>query len=165
PLHAGIALLLVEVQDRLGIAAGLVPMPLRLEPGTKRGVVVDLPVVSDPHLAVLVRHRLLPARNVHDGQAPMPEPDGPVDPQPFTVRAAVPEHIPHSLETGLLGCLPGVDLHDPDDSTHTWLHPRLAQCETGHLLLRWLLLGQTAQEQTSERNVSRVGQHPNNPWD
>ena len=32
---------------------------------------------------------------------------------------AVTEDVSHSLEARLLGCLPGVELHDADDSTHT----------------------------------------------
>src|SRR6266436_4292829 len=119
PLHAGVALFLVKVQDRLGVAPGLIPMPLRLQPGSERGVVIDLPVVGNPHPAVLVRHRLLPARDVHDGQAAVAEAYGPIDPQSLAIGPAVTEDVSHSLEARLLGCLPGVELHDADDSTHT----------------------------------------------
>ena len=57
--HAGRALLLVEVQDRLGVGPRAVRVALGLELGAQRLVVVDLAVVGDPDGPVLVGHRLV----------------------------------------------------------------------------------------------------------
>src|SRR5438309_1132313 len=62
-LDAELLLLLVEVDDRLGVASGAVPVATRLEAGTEGGVVVDLAVVDDPARLVLVGHGLLTARD------------------------------------------------------------------------------------------------------
>ncbi len=123
-LDAALRLFLVEVHDGLGVAAGPVAMAVRLEAGAQGGVVVDLAVEGDPDPLVLVRHRLLAARDVHDGEAAVGEADRPVDPEPFAVRAAMAEHVAHALEAGFLHHVPRVE---PARSRrcHTWLssHP------------------------------------------
>ncbi len=74
--HAGRALLLVEVDDRLGVGARAVRVALGLELGAQRLVVVDLAVVGDPDGAVLVGHRLVAGgRQVDDRQPPVAESD------------------------------------------------------------------------------------------
>jgi hypothetical protein len=110
--------LLVQVQDRLGISPRLVAAPFGLEPGPQGGVVVDLPIIGDPHCPILVRHGLGATRDVDDGETAVAETDGAVDPEPFAVRATVTEHVSHPLETGSVRRLPAVELQDPDDSTH-----------------------------------------------
>ncbi len=51
-----------------------VAVAARLQPRPQRGVVVDLAVEDDPDRAVLVRHRLVAARHVDDGQPAVGEP-------------------------------------------------------------------------------------------
>jgi hypothetical protein len=53
-LHAGRALLLVEVDDRLGVGSRAKAMSALLQLGAQRGVVVDLAVVGNPDRVVLV---------------------------------------------------------------------------------------------------------------
>ena len=63
-------------------------------------------------------HRLLAARHVDDGQAAMAEADGPIDPEPLAVRPAVPEHVAHPLEAGLLHDVARVEPDDAGDAAH-----------------------------------------------
>ena len=75
-LDARGALLLVEVDDRLGVGRGPEAVPARLEPGAQLAVVVDLAVVGDPDRPVLVGHRLMAGgREVDDREPPMAERD------------------------------------------------------------------------------------------
>ena len=48
----------------------------------------------------------------------MAESDGPVDPQPLAVRAAVAQHVAHALEPRLVDRLRGVELDDAGDAAH-----------------------------------------------
>src|SRR5438067_5231467 len=61
PVDALVAPLLVRVDDRFGVRAGLVAMTARFEIAPNLGVVVDLAVEDDPDRLVLVRQRLMAA--------------------------------------------------------------------------------------------------------
>jgi hypothetical protein len=91
--------LLVEMDEDLGVAVvGAEPMPLGLELATQLGVVVDLAVVDDDHLAGLVGDRLLAAGQVDDRQAAHGQPDPVGAPDARAVRPAVHERLVHGLE-------------------------------------------------------------------
>ena len=89
---AGRTLLLVEVQDRLGVGARAVRVALGLELGAQRLVVVDLAVVGDPDRAVLVGHGLVAGgRQVDDRQPAMAQRDplSGIGPRAVVVGAAM----------------------------------------------------------------------------
>jgi hypothetical protein len=89
-------------------------------------MVVDLAVVDDPRGVVLVRHRLLSRGDVHDGQATMGKADGAVDPQAFTVGAAVTDDVTHPLEARFVHSDGAVESHDAGDAAHTLSLPSSA---------------------------------------
>ena len=62
--------LLVGVDDRLGVGARAQRVPGALERVVQLGVVVDLAVLDDGARAVLVRDRLVAAREVDDREPP-----------------------------------------------------------------------------------------------
>ena len=64
-----IAVLLVGVDDDLGVAASAEAMPGALEPRSELAKVVDLAVADDPDALVLVGDRLMAAGEVDDRQA------------------------------------------------------------------------------------------------
>jgi hypothetical protein len=72
------------------------------------GVVVDLAVIDKMRRAVFVRHRLMTARHIHDGETAMAEADVTVNEQATIVRAAMGQHVAHPFERGSLDCAPAV---------------------------------------------------------
>src|SRR2546426_366961 len=112
-LPARVPRLFVEVEDGLGVAPGPVVVPLRLERRAQLGVVVDLAVVGDPDALVLVRHRLMPRRHVHDGQAAVTQAGRSVHPEPLAVRPPMAEDVTHPLEPRLVRGFLGIE---PDDA-------------------------------------------------
>ena len=66
-------MLLVQVDEALGVAFGPEDVASRLEPGSQLGVVIKLAVIGNPDGAVLVGHRLRAAVDVDDRQPTMPE--------------------------------------------------------------------------------------------
>src|SRR6266511_4655657 len=95
PLHAALAFLLVEMEDRLRIALGAVAMAARHEPRPQARGIVDLAVVGEPAGAVLIGHGLLARGHVHDGQPAMAEPYRPLGPYSLAVGPAVADDIAH----------------------------------------------------------------------
>src|ERR1051326_376035 len=67
------AVLLVRVNNGLAIGSVAVAMARGFERGTQRGMVENLAVEDQPQVAVLVRHRLMAARDVYNGEAAEPE--------------------------------------------------------------------------------------------
>src|ERR1051326_7997432 len=65
--------LLVRVNNGLAIGSVAVAMARGFERGTQRGMVENLAVEDQPQVAVLVRHRLMAARDVYNGEAAEPE--------------------------------------------------------------------------------------------
>ena len=61
-------------------------------------VVVDLAVLDDDDRAVLVRDRLVAARQVDDRKSPRRDPDRPVEVRALGVGAAVIERLRHPAE-------------------------------------------------------------------
>ena len=67
------ALVLVEVDEHLGVAVGAEGMSARLEAVAEGGEVVDLAVEDGPDGAVLIGQRLVAAGKVDDGEPTEPE--------------------------------------------------------------------------------------------
>ena len=100
PRHAG-PVLLVEVDDDLGVGFRREDVPLLLERGAQLHVVEDLAVEDDPDAPVLVGDRLPAALEVDDAQPRVGEADVRIPVEAETVRAPVPEHGGHRLEVRL----------------------------------------------------------------
>src|SRR5882672_7320689 len=118
PLHAALTFLLVEVHDRLGVAAGTITMAASLEPRSELRVVVDLTVEDDPHAAVLVGHGLSTALDVDDREAPEAQAHVALAPQPLAVGSAVAQDVSHDLQARLVHGLEWIQTDDADDAAH-----------------------------------------------
>src|SRR5262249_12566198 len=94
------AVLLVEVDQHLDVAPCPEEMPPRAEPGSQLAVVVDLAIADDAHRAVLVAHRLLPAGQVDDGEAPHPHDERTGGDQAAVIGSAMIERVAHRRCTG-----------------------------------------------------------------
>ena len=68
PLHAPLAVLLVQVHEDLGIRARREAMPPGDELARELAIVVDLAIRRHPDGGVLVRHGLLAAREIDDAE-------------------------------------------------------------------------------------------------
>src|SRR5439155_275965 len=66
--HAGGAVLFVGVEDGFGIAMGGVAVSGCFQRGAKAGVIEDLAVEDDPLGTILIRHGLVAAAHVNDGE-------------------------------------------------------------------------------------------------
>jgi len=111
-----LAVLLVGVQDRLGVRVGGEGVAARHELGAQLAVVVDLAVEDDRHRSILVEDRLPSPREVDDAESPHPQADPPLDVEPLRVGAAVDYSLAHAVEQ--LG-LDRADIADHDtDSAH-----------------------------------------------
>ena len=94
-LQAGLAPLLVGVDEDLGVGARAEAVAERLELRGQLGVVEDLAVLHRPQPAVLVGDRLVAAREVDDREAGVDHPEAAVAVQPHAVRAAVGQLARH----------------------------------------------------------------------
>ena len=90
--HLG-AVLLVGVDDHLGVAASGEPVAEPLEPLPQLPEVVDLAVERDPDRPVLVAHRLVAAGQIQDGEPALAQRHGPVDVVALVVRPAVAQGV------------------------------------------------------------------------
>src|SRR5689334_22895081 len=81
-------------------------------------IVVNLAVKSDPERAILVRQRLMASLQVDDRQTPVAEPDGPIEKEPFVVRATMRNGSGHRHDRVAIDGLAGVALGYTDDSAH-----------------------------------------------
>ena len=116
--HAVGAVLLVEVDDHLGVALRGERWPRALQLRAQLAVVVDLAVQDDDDRAVLVEDRLVAGLEVDDAQALDAEARAPAMMEPARVRAAVLEPRAHAREQLRVDRLAvGADLSD--DSAHS----------------------------------------------
>ena len=95
PVEAALAPLLVGVNDDLGIGAGGEAVPESAKLLGELRVVVDLAVLHDPQPAVLVRERLVAAREIDDGEARVDHAEAAVEVQTDTVGTAVEQLAGH----------------------------------------------------------------------
>src|SRR5262249_9527191 len=116
--------LLVEMRDHLGVAAGPETMARAREALAQRAVVVDLPVADDQHVAALVRARLRTALDVDYREAPTAEPRPSVDEHPIAVGTAVDQRPTHPAEHDRVRLEAGAH-HHAIDTAH---QPGPAQC-------------------------------------
>jgi hypothetical protein len=117
-VHDAIALLFVQVQDRLGIRSCSIAVTALLEPRPQFGVVVNLAVEHDPDGAVLIRHRLVAGGDVDDRQTSMRQTDGAIDEQPLAVRAAMPHDVAHPRQTTFVDATLRIKCDDSSDAAH-----------------------------------------------
>ena len=126
-LEAGGPLLLVGVEDHLGVRPRREEVSPSPQVVAQLAGVVDLPVRHQPHGAVLVRQRLLARHQIDDAEASRREPDAAVHPDAVLVRSAVRDGGGHGFED-VPGRRPGpIELEDSDDATHRCAAARLAQ--------------------------------------
>src|SRR5438128_5932504 len=94
-------LVLVEVRQHLGVAAGAEAVPPGLERGAQRGVVVYLAVAHRDHVARLVGERLRAARDVDDREPPAADATRAAHRPAVAVGAAMHERRAHAREDRL----------------------------------------------------------------
>ena len=94
----GRALLLVQVDEHLGVAVRAEGVAGALELAAQLWVVVELAVLDDVDGAVLVRYRLVAGLEVDDREPAGGEADGPVDEDSVAVGAAVEQPRAHARE-------------------------------------------------------------------
>ena len=118
PVEAGRAVVLVGVENDLGVGAAREPVAGRQE-GTAQGVgVVDLTVRDQPDAAILVGQRLLPGRQVDDAKALRGQADRSLDPESLLVRPAVRDGLGHAIEEPTRDGPRPPDLEYRDDAAH-----------------------------------------------
>ena len=95
-LDAGVAPLLVGVQDDFGVGPGREPVALVGQLVAQFDVVEDFAVEGDPEPGLGVAHRLVAAGQIDDAQPRMAQRDGTVDVDALFVRPAVRDRGQHS---------------------------------------------------------------------
>src|SRR5687768_18302463 len=122
-LHHTIAVFFVLVDDRFRVAPGAITMSLRLERGPERRVVVDLAVEGDPHVAILICHRLFAGRaHVDDGEPPVRQTDRAIDEQTAAIRTAMAQYIAHPAQAVDINRAIRVEVSDSGKATHTFIY-------------------------------------------
>src|SRR5262249_2995921 len=89
------SVLLVEMDNDLGVGIRGEPVSPRLETGPQIPVVVDLAVEHDPDRAVLVGQRLMTADQVDDAEAAHPEANRAVGVDTLVVWSPVDDRLAH----------------------------------------------------------------------
>src|SRR6202022_867451 len=117
-LHAIAAIFLVEVNNRFGVAASAVAVPLGLEIGAQVGVVIDFAVVDNPDVMVFVGKRLMAGLNVNNAQPPHGQTDIFLDEKPFVVGSAMHNALIHAGEHVALDMPVPIREKNATDSTH-----------------------------------------------
>jgi hypothetical protein len=117
-LHAVVAEQAVQVEDDLGVAAGMESEPTPLQVTAQVEVVVDFPVADDPQRAPVVAHRLAPGRAaVDDGQPPVPEAGGAEQLDALAIGTPMRQRGGHRFEHCRRDW-PTVMLHDAGQAAH-----------------------------------------------
>ncbi len=124
PLEHPLTVVLVEMDQHLGVGPGPEPMPLPLQLLVQTLVVVDLPVQDDDDAPVLVGERLVPAGEVDDAEATHAEAHAALGERAPVIRTAVLDRIAHADDLRL-GDRRGAD--PADDAAHL---RRPASCPT-----------------------------------
>ncbi len=92
-----LTVLLVGVQQHLGVGAGVEAVAQLFELGAQLAEVVDLAVVDDPEGLVLVVDGLTPGLEVDDGEAPVPHGHIAFAEPALVVRTPVNESLQHPV--------------------------------------------------------------------
>ncbi|MCY1505642.1 hypothetical protein D9M68_398620 [compost metagenome] len=121
-LDEGFAPFDIGAQHHLGVAASLEAVAETLQLGAQLAEVVDLAAVGDgggfARTAVHRRHRLAPALQVDDRQAPMAQANRSVDPQSASIRPAQGHGVGHALQGVALRFQVLAVRQPSSDSTH-----------------------------------------------
>ncbi len=126
-----VAVVLVEMEQRLGICVAAQPVAARKQRRLELGPRVDLAVVRDPHRLVLVRHRLMPrGAQVDDRESPVAERDRTVLPETGVVGSAVRDHAGLMFEQRSVGKTVAAVVEDSGDAAHGQ-DPRFAPAGCG----------------------------------
>ena len=123
--------LLVEMDEHLGVAVGAEAVALRLQLGAELPVVVELAVLDDDDAAVLVRDRLVAGLEVDDRQPAGGETDGAVDVDAARVGPAVDERRAHRLEPAPVRPRGRHDSADPTHAAESRCRARRVPAPTG----------------------------------
>ena len=91
-------LVLVEVDQYLGIARGPQGVPTRIQPMPEGLEVVDFAVEDDPDRAILVGKRLMASLDVDDGEPPKSERCMLVAVDPLIIGPAMNQSLDHLVE-------------------------------------------------------------------
>src|SRR5437667_7550323 len=88
---------LVEVDDNLGIRAGVKTMTFLLELGTKDGEIVDLAVEDDPDRAIFVKDGLMSAVQIDNAKTPHTESYAIFDIYALVIRTTMHDLLAHAM--------------------------------------------------------------------
>src|SRR5216110_1781309 len=106
------------MDDGFGVGPGPIAVPLRFELGTEVCMVVDFAVEGHPYARSLVRHRLMPAGDVHDAETAMGECGVLIGVEARVVRTTVRHHVADSLRPAAIVGVQMVGGHNSCDSAH-----------------------------------------------
>lgn len=118
-------MLLVQVEDDLGVRARPEPVTGCFEARAVFRVIVDLTVRGEPDRPVLVGHWLATVLDVDEAQPPVGQSHAFGEVDPFTIRSAVPDRAGHSLQHRLVDATRRLQRDDARDPAHPLrcLHP------------------------------------------
>src|SRR5882724_161510 len=108
----------VEREEHFRVRPGAKHVAPLLELGLQLGIVVDLPVEADAHLAVRSLHRLLAARQVDDAQAPVRECHGSGLVESLLVGTPMAQDFGHPMQALAGRSPPRIELENAADATH-----------------------------------------------
>ena len=118
------SVLLVRVQDDLGVGGGAEPVPSGLQVQSQLRVVEHLTVEDDPQGLVFVRDGLLAGAQVDDAQAGIAEPDVVVEVDAELVGSAMADRPEHRAEGRFVRGRSPSEIADSDDAAHQRGYPR-----------------------------------------
>jgi len=110
--------LLIGVDDDLGIALGAKAVAARFQIAAQRLEVIDFAVLDRQDGAVLVEDRLVAAVHVDDRQAPHAQPDAAPDVDSLVVRPPVRQARAHGFQLSLGRWTPVGEGRDTRDTAH-----------------------------------------------
>ena len=106
------------MKNRLGIALRPVAVAGSLHLAAQHGMIVNLAVEDDPDAVVLVRHRLMSAGDVDNGQPSVRKPHRTIEPQPRPIRTPMLLDVGHAHETGAFRPFTHIAFHDTGNGAH-----------------------------------------------
>jgi len=111
-------MLLVGVQDHLGVGTRFESVAPRYQIVRQVCVIVNLSVKDDHRGPVLVEDGLPASSQIDDAQAAVTQPHIPVNEIPFVVRAPVVQGPRHSLKKPGIHLVICIEIHDPANPAH-----------------------------------------------
>ncbi len=113
-----LAMLLIEMDDELGIGVRAEDMAARLELGAPLGKVEELAVADHRNAAVLVEQRLPPVLDADDREPPMGECHAGREQEARIVRAAMEQCRRHALHLRAVGLAPSLEVDHACQAAH-----------------------------------------------